>query len=85
MRVQYIGPDEAILAGTYILEGEVRDVTPSQLAAAQRDHPHGFVVLDEPPTDEPPTGEPPAGEPPAAPPPPAPSRPAQPQPTHRRR
>ena len=79
MRVQYIGPDEAILAGTYILEGEVRDVTPSQLAAAQRDHPHGFVVLDEPPADEPPTDEPPADEPPA------PSRPAQPQPTHRRR
>lgn len=53
MRVRYIGPECAILAGTYILEGETRDVTLSQLAAAQRDHPNDFVVLDEPAPDAP--------------------------------
>lgn len=48
MRVRYIGPDCAILAGTYILHGEEREVSAAQLAAAQLDHPHGFAVLDEP-------------------------------------
>lgn len=48
MRVRYIGPDCAILAGSYILHGETRDVSPAQLAAARIDHPDGFAVLDEP-------------------------------------
>ena len=49
LRVRYIGPGEAILAGTYIQSGEDREVSAAQLAAAQIDHPEGFVVLDEPP------------------------------------
>ena len=48
LRVRYIGPGEAILAGTYIQSGEDREVSAAQLAAAQIDHPEGFVVLDEP-------------------------------------
>lgn len=43
--VRYIGPDAAILAGSYLYEGETRDVTPAQLAVAQRDHPQGFVIV----------------------------------------
>lgn len=56
MRVQYIGPGEAILAGQYIQSGEVRDVSAPQLAAAQIDHPTGFMVLDAP-TPAPPAAD----------------------------
>lgn len=48
MRVRYIGPGEAILAGAYLQHGEWREVTPAQLIAAQIDHPDGFVILDAP-------------------------------------
>lgn len=44
--VRYTGPEAAILAGTYILHGETRRVTPAQLADAQAHHPDGFVVVD---------------------------------------
>lgn len=48
MRVRYIGPGEAVLAGAYLQHGEWREVTPAQLIAAQIDHPDGFVILDAP-------------------------------------
>lgn len=43
--VRYIGPGEAILAGTYIQQDETRSVTPAQLQAAQEAHPAGFVIV----------------------------------------
>lgn len=44
--VRYIGPEAAILAGTYILHGETRVVSAAQLAEAQLHHPDGFVIED---------------------------------------
>lgn len=61
LTVRYIGPGEAILAGTYIQQGETRSVTPAQLQAALADHPAGFAIvagdnvpapLDQPPSEQ---------------------------------
>lgn len=46
LTVRYIGPDAAILAGTYILSGETRPVMPAQVAEAEINHPGAFEVVD---------------------------------------
>lgn len=43
--VRYIGPDAAILAGQYILEGETRTVPLARVIEAEAEHPGAFVVV----------------------------------------
>lgn len=45
--VRYIGPDAAILAGSYIYHGETRLVAPAQLAEAQIFHPDSFAIVED--------------------------------------
>jgi hypothetical protein len=48
--VKYTGPDAAILAGTYIYQGETRRCSRGQLLAAQVHHPNGFEIVDGDPS-----------------------------------
>lgn len=45
VKVKYVGPHMAILAGRAIFQGESREVSLGQLEAARRHHPHGFVIV----------------------------------------
>lgn len=46
LTVKYIGPDAAVLAGSYIYSGETRQVSRGQFLIAQANHPEGFEILE---------------------------------------